>query len=156
MHSSSSVPVQGYYYIPVISVDPKHQLLVFPYTLHSPLHTISLLRSHSLSASHRKPATTDASHKLLTPNPRHAPIFGAKNEADKLEMVSDDCSIEGQLESQYSISKCPLWWSTYSKQRCEYSFLFFTSHRAKLVLIKIPWGALESGTITCCSCKYCH
>lgn len=157
MHSSSSsVPVRGYYYIPVISLDPKRQLLIFPYTFHSPLHTISLLRSHSLSASHCKSATTDASHKPLTPNPRHAPIFGAKNEADKLEMVSDDCSVESQLESQCSIWVCPLWWSTFSKQRCDCGFPFFASRRAKLPLTKLPWGALEPGTITYSSCKYCH
>lgn len=91
---SNSVPVLGYYYMPFISLDPNHQLLVFPCTLtHTHTHftfpcTLSLQWSHSLSVSHRKPATTDASHKPITPNPTHAPIFGAKNEADKLEMVS--------------------------------------------------------------------
>lgn len=99
--SSGSVPVLGYYYMPVISSDPNHQLLVFPYTLthaYFPLPctlSLSLLRSHSLSASQCKPATTDASHKPLTPNPTHAPIFGAKNEVDQLEMASDDCCIGG-------------------------------------------------------------
>lgn len=90
---SSSVPVQGYYCMPFISLDPNHQLLVFPYTLtYMDPHTLftfpcalSLLWSHSLSVSYREPATTDARHKPLTPNPTHAPIFGgAKNEADEL------------------------------------------------------------------------
>ncbi|TMS04598.1 Progesterone-induced-blocking factor 1 [Larimichthys crocea] len=79
----------------------------WPFHTHSLSLALSpLLRSHSLSASHRKPATTDASHKPLTPNPTHAPIFGAKNEAAELEMASDNCSIEGQFESQLSVAEC--------------------------------------------------
>lgn len=41
---------------------------------------------------------TDASLKPLTPNPTHAPIFGAKNEGEKPEMASVNLSLEGQLE----------------------------------------------------------
>lgn len=45
---SSSVPVPGYYYMPFISLDPNHQLFVFPYT-HTSTHTHTLL---SFALSH--------------------------------------------------------------------------------------------------------
>ena len=130
------------------------------HTLHSPLHSLSLLRSHSVSVSHRKPATTDASHKPLTPNPTHAPIFGAKNEADKLEMASDDCSIRGQLESQRSVSECWLTGQVRLEQLVQNKalsrvFLFHPFRRPKLVVIKLPSGTTVSGACTCCSCKSC-
>lgn len=114
---SSSVPVLGYYCMPFISLDPNYQLLVFPYTLtYMDPHTLftfpctlSLLWSHSLSVSYREPATTDARHKPLTPNPTHAPIFGGSEEWGGRALNVVGCSIKlesWRLLSGHWLTRC--------------------------------------------------
>lgn len=50
---SSSVPVLGYYCMPLISLDPNHQLLAFP---HTRTHARASLAFPSLAACDRIPS----------------------------------------------------------------------------------------------------